>query len=104
MYYSVLIFSITNPGTFQKVKVQIEECVNNSNEQSVSSEEQAEGFDMSNLDLTGCPLQVDLRDDSLQTTLMFDRPNNWTTDEEVNHIPITLSQARCLSKSIAYIS
>lgn len=85
------------------MKVQIEDCTSNPNVESFSSEEQTEGFDTSNLDLTGCPLQVDLHDDSLASTFIFDRPNNWT-DEEVNHIPISLSQARCLRHFIAYVS
>lgn len=50
-------------------------------------------FDVTNLDLTGCPLKVDLHDETLSSTFIFDRPNNWT-DEEINHLPVTLNQAR----------
>lgn len=50
--------------------------------------------DVSDLDLTGSPLKVDLHsDDTYSSTFIFEGPNNWT-DEEVLHFPITYKQAR----------
>lgn len=59
--------------------------------------QKANDFDSTNLDLTGCPLKVDLYGDTLSSTFIFDRPNNWT-DEEISHIPVTLNEARYSSK------
>lgn len=63
-------------------------------EESTEQGESGGEFDTSNLDLTGCPLKTELHcDDTLCSTLLFDRPNIWT-QEELQYIPITLNQAR----------
>lgn len=66
-----------------------------SSDTNTQSNKSSENSSISELDLTGSPLKVDLHGDDTCSSFLLDRGSNWT-EEEILHFPITLKQARYL--------
>lgn len=63
-------------------------------QQNAHTEKNPDNTEISNLDLTGTPLQTDLGgDDSMCGDLIAERPPSWTVREAKQH-PLTLIHAR----------